>query len=86
MNNISKSSMDYLQRRKILVAPGGRGLFVTNGLHSHFRPVVPLPQLLQPDTPDNRVIMQDEASRVPYIGINHVLPTGVVVPNCCTCK
>lgn len=63
----SRNSLDYLERRRRFVPPAGRGLFATNSLHSHARPVRHLPDLLPPDTPLYRVITQLEAERVPYM-------------------
>jgi hypothetical protein len=63
----SKSSADYLERKRVFLPPtAGKGLFVTNSLRSHSRPVSPLPELLQEDTPARRVLTQEEKDRIAY--------------------
>jgi hypothetical protein len=64
----SKSSADYLERKRIFTPPtAGKGLFATNSLRSHSRPVSPLPELLPADTPAYRVLTQEEKDRIAYI-------------------
>lgn len=59
----SQSSLDYLERQKIVQRPFGSGLFAMGKLHSHRRAVVPIPELMEPDTPLRRYLTQPQNRR-----------------------
>jgi len=63
---VSRSGTFYLERQKILLAKRPRPIHMFKTLRSHRRPVNHLPELKQPDTPQQRVITQKETRRVPY--------------------
>jgi len=65
----SNSSRDYLERKKIFLRPVGKGAFATNSLHSHKRPIKPLPELLEPDTPLRRIVTQEQDKRVAWLDL-----------------
>jgi hypothetical protein len=59
----SQSSLDFLERQKVFLHPSGKGAFATNSLHSHKRPLKPIPELLEPDTPLRRIVTQKTEDR-----------------------
>ena len=66
MANPTQASIDYLHNVKIITENYGSGVFATNSHHAHRRPILPLPELFSPDTPENRVVTVNESERIPY--------------------
>lgn len=62
---ISRSSMQFLQRQRIITPlyPGAK--YYPGSSRVHFRPVRFLPETLSADTPARRVLTQLESQRVP---------------------
>lgn len=58
----------YLYRKRVLTpsqVPTMR--HVTYHLNTHFRKIHPLPQLLLPDSPSNRITTQPDSDRTPFL-------------------
>jgi len=67
-NGMRRSSMEFLQRQRLVPARRHTPLYGKNTIHSHTRPVWALPELLPADHPQGRVLTQKERDRVPYVG------------------
>jgi len=65
--NISRSSAGFLERSRIVAPQRHRSKFFGHNLLSHFRPVVPLPCLVEADGPDEHVVAVPDEERQPYI-------------------
>lgn len=65
---VTRASMYFMERRRILTGSRHRPTFTCKGTSSHRRPVEYLPDMLQADTPQSRVLTQKQTERVPYIG------------------
>ena len=64
---MGQASMSFLERQKIFLRPSGQGAFAMDSLHSHKRPVKPLPVLLEPDTPLRRIVTQMDRDRLAWL-------------------
>lgn len=64
----SMSSLDFLKRQGVIGNTHRGGRFQMGVLHTHTRPVIPLPDLLPPDTPSARGLMQPLEDRPAYQG------------------
>jgi len=65
---MSRSSLGYLERKRIFLPLRQRPLFAPGASKVHTRPVRHLPALLGDDTPASRILLQEEKDRVPYQG------------------
>lgn len=64
---MSRDSMPFLQRQRIMEPiTMHRPRHYAGTLHSHRRPIVHHPELLEADKPNMRVITQEEKKRIPY--------------------
>lgn len=65
---MSRSSLGYLERKRIFLPLRQRPLFAPGAGKVHTRPVRHLPELLKNDSPSKRILTQEEKDRVPYEG------------------
>jgi hypothetical protein len=65
---LSQGSMAFLQRQRIFLSERHVPRYAVNNSHVQLRPVVPLPALIPPDKPGNRVYTIEEKDRVPHKG------------------
>lgn len=65
---VTRASMLFMNRRRILTGSRQRPRFQCKGTSSHRRPVEYLPEILPPDTPQSKVLTQKQEERIPYIG------------------
>jgi hypothetical protein len=64
---MSKSSLGYLERKRIFLPLRQRPLFMPGASKVHTRPVRHLPALLGDDLPSDRILSQEEKDRIPYL-------------------
>ena len=62
----SQSATQYLERQQIIPTPYGAGQHQVGALHSHRRPITPVPELLEADTPRRRVYTVPMEQRVAF--------------------
>jgi hypothetical protein len=63
---MSRSGIDYLERKRIFLPARHRSQFTAYAARSHYRPVRPLPELICADAPDKRIVTQPEEDRAAY--------------------
>ena len=68
---MSRSGRFFLERQRVFIPRRHRPKHEANVQRSHFRPVRPLPELVGPDTVEDRVLTQPEEEREAFDSENN---------------